>query len=342
MPLHARITSAAATALSALAAALALAACGGGGGAGTSSDQAAAIDTDGRPVAQSAARATATTQRLFIPDPGRNALMALATATPAAGSTLTGAALATLGAVGNNVQVDAARDELYVLAGRAVNVYAGAATLAANAAPVRSFVLPASLRTPRTLYLDTANDVLYVGGDTLAGLGEILAWNYAHTVRGMPATPARALFVDGGVAFFTVDAQRRRLYVANAASGVQVIADVDTAAGMLRPLATIPVLGTGLAVDAAHDRLYVADMFAGLILVDQASTAAPVVASTISIDDARYVAYDAAHDRLYVSASNELYTLDDAATLTPTAALPAPSVAGGATASFGTVAVQKP
>jgi DNA-binding beta-propeller fold protein YncE len=334
-----RITSAAAGWIVALAGVLLLAGCGGGGTEVRNGDS-TAVDADNRAVVLSAARDAASAQRLFIPDPGRSALLALQTSAPAAGSTVSGAVLATPGAIGNNVQVDAARDEVYVLAGRTVSVYAGAGTLAAGATPVRSFALPPSLRTPRTLYLDTANDVLYVGGDTLAGLGEILAWNYAHTVRGTPSTPARALFVDDGVAFFTIDSVRRRLYVANATSGVQVFADVDGAAGMLRPTATIPVLGTGLAVDPARDRLYVADMFAGLILVDQASTATPVITSTVSIDDARYVAYDAAHDRLYVSALGQLYTLDNAGALTPATTLPAPALAHGATASFGTVGLR--
>jgi DNA-binding beta-propeller fold protein YncE len=338
MPPHARITSAAAAAMVSMAGALLLVACGGG--ADVRSEPSATVDASGRAVVQSAARETAAAQRLFIPDPGRATLLVSSTLTPAAGSTLAASALATGGAIGNNVQVDTARDELYTLAGRTVNVYAGAATLPADAVPVRSFALPPSLRTPRTLYLDAADDVLYVGGDTLAGLGEILAWNFAHTVRGTPATPARALFVDDGVAFFTIDPLRRRLYVANATSGVQVFANVDTASGMLHPLATIPVLGTGLAVDPARDRLYVADMFAGLILVDQASTAAPVVTSTLSIDDARFVAYDASHDRLYVSALGELYTLDNAGALTPATPLPAPAVARGATASFGTVGLR--
>ncbi|MEP6505204.1 MAG: hypothetical protein ABJD97_17830, partial [Betaproteobacteria bacterium] len=251
MPFHARTLPPAAAAMASLVAACALVGCGGG--TELRSDQATAVDASNRPVAQSATRDVASVQRLFIPDPGRTALLALPTAPPAAGTTVSGTALATPGAIGNNVQVDTARDELYALAGRTVNVYANASTLAADAQPVRSFALPPSLRTPRTLYLDTANDVLYVGGDTLAGLGEILAWNYAHTVRGTPATPARALFVDDGVAFFTIDTLRRRLYVANATTGVQVFANVDTAAGLLHPLATIAVLGTGLAVDPARD-----------------------------------------------------------------------------------------
>ena len=338
MPSLARNTAAAATWIAALAGARLLAGCGGGGvarGAGST-----AVDADDRAVVLSAAPDAASVRRLFIPDPGRSALLAGATATPTAGAAVPGAVLATPGPVGNNVQLDPARDELYVLAGRTVNVYAGAGALAAGATPVRSFALPPSLRTPRTLYLDTAADVLYVGGDTLAGLGEILAWNYAHTVRGTPATPARALFVDDGLAFFTIDPVRHRLYVANATTGVQVFADVDTAAGMLHPTATIAVLGTGLAIDPARDRLYVADMFAGLILVDQASAPTPVITSTVSIDDARYVAYDAAHDRVHVSALGELYTLDHAAMLTSSTAIAAPALARDSTASFGTVAVR--
>jgi len=322
----------------ALAAAWSLAACGGG--TETRGDRASTVDANDRAVVQSTARDASVVQHLFAPDPGRAALFAATSAAPSAGSTVTGTTLTTSGVTGNNVQLDVARDELYTLAGRTINVYANAATLAAGATPVRSFALPASLRTPRTLFLDVAADVLYVGGDTLAGMGEIVAWSYAHTVRGAPATPARALFVDGGLAFFTLDLQRRLLYVANDATGVQVFASVDTAAGLLHPVASIAVLGTGLAVDAVHDRLFVADMFAGLILVDQASTAAPVVSGTLSIDDARYVAFDAAHDRVHVSALAELYTFDHASALSPATAVPAAAVSGGATTQFGAVAVR--
>lgn len=312
-----------------LAVLLALAGCGGG--EQTSADRAAV---------QSATRDDAAVQHLFLPDPGHAALLALASATPAAGATVAGTTLATSGPTGNNVQIDAARDELYVLAGRSVNVYASAATLSAGAAPARSFALPASLRTPRTLFLDAASDVLYVGGDTLAGMGEILAWDFAHTVRGTPATPARALVVDGGLAFFTLDLQRRLLYVASDTSGVQVFADVDTASGLLRPSSSIALLGTGLALDAARDRLYVADMFAGLLLVDQASTGNSVVSGTLGIDDARYVAFDAAHDRVHVSAPDQLYTLEHASALTSGTTLPAAAISGGATTGFGTAAVR--
>jgi hypothetical protein len=315
-----------------------LAACGGSSEGSPPSDS--PLVDDGVATAQSAARNAATSLRLFVPDLGHAALTALATLEPVPGAALAGVTIEASKSSGNNVQIDAARDELYVIGGRFVTVYAHASALTSAATPVRSFPLPATLRTPRTLYLDVANDVLYAGGDTADGGGEIVAWAYAHTVRGMPATPSRALFIEGGVSFFTIDTLRERLYVVNSKAGVQVFANADSVSGLLRPSTTIPVLGMGLAVDAARDRLYVADMFAGLILVDAASGASPVVTRTLSIDDARFVSLDVAHDRAYVSALGSLYVIDNASELTAATTLGAPAHARSFAASFGAVAIR--
>src|SRR5205085_8764632 len=125
-----------------------------------------------------------------------------------------------------------------------------------------------------------------------------------------------------GVAFFTLDVLRRRFYVADAGGAVRAYADVDAARRQLVPIATYPVLGSGLAIDAVHDRLYVADLFAGLILVDHASAPAAAVSATFSIADARHVAFDALHDRAIVSAQRELYVFEHASALGAASAVP--------------------
>lgn len=306
-------------AAAAVAAAAVLAAACGGGTADASADGQAR----GLAVAPSAAQL-----HLFAPDLENAAVAGFAPRAPGAGEMLAPRVIALQPGIGNNVQLDRARDQLYAISGRHVVVFGDAASLAAGARPVRRFPLPATLRTPRTLYLDRMNDVLYVGGDA-AGGGAIVAYAAAHTVSGISAKPARTLFVEGGVAFFTLDVLRRRFYVADAGGAVRAYADLDAARGQLVPVATYPVLGSGLAVDAVHDRLYVADLFAGLILVDHASAPAAAVSATLSIPDARQVAFDAQQDRAIVSAGHEFYVLEHASALGPASALPAPATAPG-------------
>lgn len=311
-----------------------LSACGGGGG-GDASPAAAAS-----PLGVERGGSVQAPLRVFMPDTGRRGLVGLAMLEPDAGQALPRPVVSLTATPGENVQLDRARDELYAIAGRTVLVYAHASLLRPDAVPARSFTLPDTLIAPHALFLDAARDELYVGGDTAHGSGEIVAYPYAHALRGSPATPSRALFIDHGVSFFTIDPVRERLYVVNADAGVHVFASVDTASGPQQAVATVPVLGSGLAVDPTRDRLYVADMFAGLILVDHASAPVPVVRATVSIDDAHQVAVDPARDRVYVSALGALYTLDEASALTDASTVNQPAVAGSPSAMLGAAAVR--
>ncbi len=320
----------------ALAASIALVGCGGASEPAPRSGVQVLADSGVSPAGMAAG--TSASMHFFAPDLAHATVVAAPSLESLPGGESAGRVVETSPAIGNNVQVDDARDELYVISGRLVTVYAGASTLRPHATPARTFALPQSLRGPRTLFLDAANDVLYVGGDGAGGGGEIVVYPFAHTVRGTPATPARAMFIDDGVSFFTIDTMRGRLYVVNAAAGVHVYANAGTASGVLQAVTTIPVLGSGLAIDASRDRLYVSDMFAGLILVDQASAARPVVTATLSIDDARYVALDAAADRAFVSASGKVYVIDNASDATSATPLNAPAPALQAAASFGALA----
>jgi hypothetical protein len=337
-----RLIRAAAAACLALLCAGVLSACGGAADAsatGTATDSTSTRDAGALSATSSSdGAAPASAARLFVPDLAHPAISALPVPDP--GAALAGVTLRTRGPNGNNVQVDAARDELYAIAGRCITVVAGASTATSASVPARSFPLPASMRRARTLFLDAANDVLYVGGDGADGAGEIVAWSGAHLLQGAATSPTRVMLIDGGVAFFTIDVLRERLYVVNALSGVQVFASVDTASGALLPVSTIAVVGTGLAIDSARDRLYVADAFAGLMLVDQASTGAPVITAALAIDDARFVAVDPAADRAYVSAGGALYVIDNASALTSATTLAAPSRARAANASLGAVATR--
>ena len=315
-----------------------LAGCGGESSSPSIATGTAAVASAGE--ARETAATAAGPARLFVPDLAQDGIATLATLEPVAGEALPAVTLKANAALGANVQVDAARDELYAIVGHVVEVYAGASTLKADAAPTRSFPLPSTLTTPHALYLDVARDELYVGGDAAHGNGEIVAYPFAHTLRGTPATPARALFVDHGVAFFTIDPMRERLYVVNADAGVHVFADVSSASGSLVAADTIPVLGTGLAVDAAHDRLYVADLFAGLILVDHASEPVPMVSATVGVDDARFVSVDTVADRAYVSAQGSLYVLGHASALTSASSVGLPVSVRTAGALLGAVATR--
>jgi len=310
----------------ALAATVLAAACGGG-------------STDGAPdgrVRAAGAAPPAQPLQLFAPDLENAALTTFTAHAAGEGEALQPRTLALLPGAGDNVQLDRVRGELYAIAGRQVVVYAGASALGTGALPARRFPLPPVLRRPRALYLDRANDVLYVGGDS-AGGGVIVAYPAAHTARGITARPARTLYLEGGVVSFTIDPLRRRLYVADAAGAVRAYAGVDTARGLLAAANTYPVLGSGLAVDSAHDRLYVADLFAGLILIDRASAPAAVVSATLSIADARHVAFDALHDRAIVSAQRELYVFEHASTLGAASAVPAPATLPSRGAALGAV-----
>ena len=272
--------------------------------------------------------------------PEESSAFALVQRSPDAGSAFASPGPQRLSGAGNNVQLDPTRDELYAIRGRKVVVRAASEMLDPSAPPLRSFALSALLTTPRTLWFDTANDVLYVGGDAIGGGGAIVAYSFAHTIKGMAMIPARTMFVEGGVAFFTVDPLRRRLYVADTGGAVRAYAGIDSASGPLTPAMTYPLLGSGLAIDATHDRLYVADEFSGLMLVDHASAPAAAVSATLSIADARQVAFDAKHDRAIVSASADLYVLDHASTLGATSALPAPATAALADTLLGGVVLR--
>jgi hypothetical protein len=311
----------------ALAATALAAACGGG-----SSDTGA----DGRMRTSGAQAAATQPLQLFAPDLETAALTTFTAYAPGAGETLEPRTLALLPGAGDNVQLDRVRGELYAIAGRQVVVYAGASALGTGALPARRFPLPPVLRKPRALYLDRANDVLYVGGEAAVG-GVIVAYPAAHAARGITAQPARTLHLEGGVVSFTIDPLRRRLYVADTAGAVRAYAGVDTARGLLAAVNTYPVLGSGLAIDSAHDRLYVADLFAGLILVDRASAPAAAVSATLSIADARHVAFDALHDRAIVSAQRELYVFEHASALGAASPVPLPATLPSAGAALGAV-----
>src|SRR3954465_1658130 len=139
----------------ALAASALLAGCGGGS---------AEASADARTRTAAGGDRSSETLQLFAPDLENAAITSFATRVPQDGDDLAPRTLALLPGVGNNVQLDRVRGELYAIAGRQVVVYGGASALAPGALPTRRFPLPSMLRKPRALYLDRANDVLYVGG----------------------------------------------------------------------------------------------------------------------------------------------------------------------------------
>jgi len=219
------------------------------------------------------------------------------------------------------VQVDAGRAERYALRDRQVVVQRAADPASAPAGC--SVPLPEVLRDARVLRLDTVNDLLFAGGDAAGGGGVIVAWSLQHTDNGTRVVPARAMFVDGRISSFAVDPLRKRLVVAGADGAVRAYAGADSASGLIAPVATYPVLGSGVAIDAARDRLYVADLFAGLLIVDHASTPDADVSATLSLEGARRVAFDARRDRAVVATGDGTYVFDHASGLTSASAIPA-------------------
>jgi len=218
------------------------------------------------------------------------------------------------------VQVDAGRAERYALHGRQVVVQR--ASDAASAPAGCSVPLPEVLRVARVLRLDTVNDLLFAGGDAAGGGGVIVAWSLQHTADGTRVVPARAMFVDGRISSFAVDPLRKRLVVADTEGAVRAYEGADSASGLIAPVATYPLLGSGVAIDAARDRLYVADLFAGLLIVDHASARGAGVSATLSLEGARRVAFDARGDRAVVATGDGTYVFDHASGLTSASAIP--------------------
>ncbi len=177
------------------------------------------------------------------------------------------------------IWLDAVRDELYVAswANSRIVVFSQASTTAGNIAPSRIISgATTSLSSPYGLWLDSANDRLYVsnGGNSA---GSILVFNNARTASGNIA-PNR--IISGPSTTLTgprkmwLDSEADQLYVAGAnGKSVNVYNNASTINGDVAPSRKIMGAGTGFVwpsgiwLDKTTNRLYVADPFVGAVLV---------------------------------------------------------------------------
>lgn len=292
---------------------VALAACGGGGGSDT-------------PIAPS---------QLFVVDQADAAIASFPSLDVAPGSAPRGRVLTGFPQLGNNVAYDAASDVLYVPSGglgtrpSVVSVIPNASAAQGAAAPARTITLPADVGYPLTVFLDRANDRLYVGGEGTYE-GHVVVIEHASAAQGV-VTPQRDIVINEGVASFAIDRSRRVLYVVNSNMGVHAYAGVDAANGPVQPTRNFgtTLAASGIAVDEANDRVYVAGDFwpsgpRGVHWIDGASAASGyAIPGSVAIPGAAWVTLDGAHDRLYVGAGSAAYVLGEASALGAGASAPA-------------------
>ncbi len=197
------------------------------------------------------------------------------------------------------VYVDETRDLLYVAYSDGVFVFANAATIDGDVAPVRTITgattgLVTADRDKR-LFVDEVNDRLYVvDGDTAT----VLVWDAASTVDGDTA-PSRTI-VGGNTGFnfpwgIAVDVGRDILYVADESADAVFIfdgassLDGDVAPDRILMGATSTLAGpAGIDVDPISNRLYVSHYpsDAAISIWDDASTVDGDVAPTRSLTGA--------------------------------------------------------
>jgi hypothetical protein len=256
---------------------------------------------------------------------------------PQPGSSVTGKAIS-VPLLGQDLAYVAATDELYAASGLNIVVLPRASTASGSVAPSRTITISPSvgLVSSISLFLDKANDILFVGGERTYD-GVILAINHASTANGT-VTPDRTMILGSGVSSFTVDTSRSLLYVVNSLAGVHVYQNAYAATGAITPSYTMnSVTGSGLALDASRDRLYVADTSRGIHIVSQASSSTSYSdLGAIAVANARIITLDQPNDRLYVGAYNNAYVLDNVSALSAGATVPGASItaAGSSIAGF--------
>jgi len=298
---------------------LGLAACGGGG-----------YGDGGGNVASGAAPS-----KLFGADSPHRAIGSLANPNPSAGTIpvdrIIGGTFNYAGFSTNigSLALDPALDYLYVGNGTSILVFYGASMANGDIFPSRTIALGGG--NTGSLFLDTANNRLYVGDD----VNGVKVFNGASTASGAPA-PNRTITGDFGATFVihgvAVDTTVKNiLYVSNtnhtsSSDQISVFDSADTVTGSNTPSRTItpnPASNVGgIFLDAGHDRLYVAGgSGATLVMVfDNASTANGSTAPTKTItgfpSGILNVVVDTVNDRLYAVGVSGVYIVNGASTAT--------------------------
>lgn len=212
---------------------------------------------------------------------------------------LTGAS--TLITTGNayEIYVDEVRDLLYVAYNNGVFVFANAATIDGDVAPVRHITGAATgLVTgnrDKRLFVDETNDRLYV---LEADVPAVFVWDLASTVDGDTAPTRTVSGMNTGFSFpwgIAVDVGRNILYVADESADAVFIFDAaNTLDGDVAPNRTLTGPGStvtspaGIDVDPVTNRLYVSHFpaSAAISIWDDAATVNGAIAPTRSLTGA--------------------------------------------------------
>jgi len=258
--------------------------------------------------------------KLFVADSGNHAIASFINSNPSgpgavpANRLITGADTGFATSNISAMTLDAGRDLLYVSNGTQVIAFAGANAANGDVRPAGT-PATASVGNFSSLYIDTANDRLYVG-ETLGG--GVSAYDNASTLN--LAAPNRTLIPNFGTGFqvrgVAVDVVNDTLYVAGTTSTSTSILAFNGAAaisGVQPPNRAIALpLSSDISIllDAANDRLYVSDSGGNISVLDNAGTqdVTAVVARAFSLGSALMpkLALDPVNDRLYVAAHSSL------------------------------------
>ncbi|UOD28960.1 hypothetical protein INH39_26540 [Massilia violaceinigra] len=317
-----------------------LTACGGGGSGGSGAQGGGTApapvnpapvtpppvtSTPGIPVAQGG-------NVLFVGDTNNQVLAAFDTLAPVAANTVLSAKVLKVDSYyGYGMQLDGARNLLYIMAGdkagAQIGVFTDARNLSGSVRPQR-FIAPAIgvEYVVQSLFLDKANDRLYVGYQEMAmSVRGFMVLEHASTLSGTVA-PSRRFHGTMDTMHFAIDTKRGLLYSKNQRGGglpVQVHANIDKASGELPIAGRFNINGniSGLAIDEERDRLYVGANGAGVsVFVDVSKpdpasrikfTAVPGIGNAADT----VLAFDSIHDRLYAGVGSTAYVLEQASKL---------------------------
>lgn len=299
---------------------LILAGCGGGGG-------------DGGGLPLGSPPASGAPSKVFVSDSGNAVIASTATTNPAPGlMTIDRIISGPNAGITNGVRAlayDATNDRLYVGQGSSILVFNNASLADGNVSPARTMT-SASIGFIYSLFLDTANDVMYVGD---GGNSKVLAFNAISTANGA-RTPIRSISVTWNSGAFSlndisIDTSKNILYVSGSGSvpSFSNLLLVYDNANMLdgtsvtanRALSfNLSTLLWGIFVDPASDRLFVSSYGDRTIMVfDGASTANGVASPNRTINmssNTPHIFVDTVRDRLYAMGSRDLYVIDNAST----------------------------
>lgn len=299
-----------------------VAACGGGGGGGGGGSGSPAAPTT--PAAAS---------KIFVADTSNSAVASVVNTNPSPGvmvvdRIIVGSNTGIVGADIRGMAYDTSHDRLFLANGLAILVFANASTASGNIAPARTIALT---KPAMAIFLDAANDRLYVAGDGngVDGQDQVQVFDSAGTLNGSPApnrtiqiTLATHAFQMTGIA---VDTNLDILYVSGAAGNPTYSPRIlsynsastsNTSGAADHEIAFSQATFPGpLVSDRLNNRLYMASFGDHTAQVfDNASTASGAARIINPNASVGYMALDVANDRLYATAGNGVSLIPNAST----------------------------